>query len=205
MISTLMALYPYPAVRPNIPKVLGSDGYPQGWCHGDNVAMFKEIVSQRISPVKLTVDGGSWMGLSAYRMLELIPVTASVICLDTWQGSIEHQTKEFKNQLDHLYDKFIVNLWELRSRVIPVRMSGRAGLEMLHNLGIVPDIIYIDMSHDADNVCQDTVTAMTLFPTASICGDDIGWESVKKGLLMVKEHYPVDFKVYGCSGWLLVR
>jgi hypothetical protein len=109
---------------------------------------------------------------------------ATVLCVDTWLGSIEHQEK-FKESLSVLYETFCVNLWDRRERIVPIRLNSTDGLQEIYQQHVRPDLIYVDWSHDADNVEKDVTTALELFPTSIICGDDYNWKTVKEGLSRV--------------------
>lgn len=118
------------------------------------------------------------MGQSCYYMLKFAP-NATVIAIDHWEGSAEHQKLP---EVTQLYETFIVNLWENRNRIIPVRERSTIGLRAVYDHDIIPDLIYIDWSHDADNVYKDVTCAIRLFPYSIICGDDWTWENVRKGV-----------------------
>ncbi len=166
--------FPFPAVKPDI-NTLRPDGRPEGWCSGDNVRMFEAIVP---ADAKVIIDGGSWMGLSAWHFLRIAP-KATVICVDTWAGSEEHK-RSCPEILPRLYDIFISNMWEYRDRIIPIRIDGVTGLSGISKMGIKPDVVYIDWAHDYVSVKNDISAAVKLFPEATICGDDYRWEGVIK-------------------------
>lgn len=121
------------------------------------------------------------MGLSASRFLLLAP-NATVICIDHWKGSEEHQSGPESLKLSTLYETFLVNLWEKRDRIIPVRAGNIIGMQEVASLRINPDVVYVDWSHDADSVCSDLLAAREMFPRATLIGDDWSWESVREGV-----------------------
>lgn len=190
MITKLKEKYSFPDIKPDTPQDY-SNGRPTGWCHFKNVAMFEKIITP---DTKIIIDGGSWMGLSAWHFINIAP-SATVICIDTWQGSIEHQ-KAYSEQLKTLYNTFIVNLWDYRNRVIPVQSNGIAGLCEISQYNIKPDIIYIDWSHDIQSVIDDVTAAVTIFPDAIICGDDYTWQSVKDAVEVLKKQMNLNFETF---------
>jgi len=186
--NKLKVSFPYPTVKPSIEKDF-TNGRPTGWCNGVNIGMFEEIITPEM---KVIIDGGSFMGCSASHFLELAP-NASIICIDHWKGSIEHQQREDVNEL---FEKFIVNMWDHKDRVFPVRKDSTVGLLAVKAAGVEPDLIYIDWSHDTTNVINDITEAYKLFPDAIICGDDYTWPSVKKAVQIMIDTRGFEFKTY---------
>lgn len=178
-IDKLKSVWKFPEVRPAV-ELDYKGGRPAGWCKPDCVNNLKKLLTE---DMKVVVDGGSWKGCSASYLLEYAP-NATVICVDTWQGDPNYQ-KPYADSLDTVYDTFCTNLWNDRDRVIPVKLSSVDGMRMLAEYEIIPDLIYVDWAHDADNVERDVDTVLDLFPTSVICGDDYSWNSVKEGLSRV--------------------
>lgn len=182
---------PWPGMRPDVPRHYTRDE-PTGWCAGENRKMFADLLAD----AKIIIDGGSFLGLSAWWLLRSAP-RATLICIDHWRGSAEHQ-KVWAATLPVLYETFLVNLWEFRDRVIPLRADSVAGMEEVASLGILPDAVYVDWSHDRASVARDTTKATELFPRAIACGDDWGWTSVQEGIADVLAARPdlevVDYR-----------
>ncbi len=70
-----------------------------------------------------------------------------------------------------LYDSFLSSMWELKASVTPVRGKAADLLPDLHQLGLRPDLIYID----ADKRGVEIAICDELFPDALIGGDDWNW------------------------------
>ena len=123
-------------------------------------------------------------------LLSMAP-QAVVICVDHWLGTQEHrEDEEWCKKLPTLYETFLVNLWEERKRVIPVRFTTVMALEEIHQRQIVPDLIYIDADHAYQAVYADVTTSLRLFPTSVICGDDWSWDEVRQAVTQIaKEHH----------------
>lgn len=97
---------------------------------------------------------------------------------------MEHRLdEEYKTLLPALYETFLVNVWDYRERVVPLRSTTLSGLKLLHRLDVVPDFIYVDAAHDYESVKQDVLTAKKLFPEATLAGDDFNWQDVKRAVL----------------------
>ena len=177
-LETLKARYPWPKTRPDVPRDY-PDQYPDGWCCGQNVAMLQRLLGDR---TRLIVELGSWLGRSAVVCLQAAP-NATLICIDHWRGSAEHHIKSpWKLKLPTLYKTFLVNLWEYRERVVPLKADTVAGMTEVHSLGLQPELVYVDGAHDTPAVVRDITTAMELFPQAQICGDDWCHATVEAGV-----------------------
>ena len=115
----LCRAHAFPPRRPNAKPNL------HGWLGDGNQLLLKKFIRKE---TKLIFEFGTWLGKSAMFMLNLQadnPAFTKVVCVDTWEGdwSIK-QTDKYKEHLANLYDTFIVNMWDVRERVVPVRMDG---------------------------------------------------------------------------------
>jgi len=173
--------FPFPAPSKKLEKKLVG-GRPKGWCHVDNTNHFR-LLSDKNNPV--IIDGGSYMGLSAWWWLNIYP-ESTVICIDHWKGSAEHQSESMKEEIANLYDYFLTNLEEYKNRVIPIKENSSKGMAIVKEFGVIPDIVWIDWSHDELSVFSDVLDAIELFPDSIICGDDYTWDGVKAGLESLK-------------------
>ena len=165
-LSELRKAYPWPTERPDVkpePKM--------GWFCGDTANMIKRYVNR---DTRLIVELGSWLGLSARHILSWSP-TLHLICVDHWKGSAEHHRRpdcaKFMRD-DLLHKTFIHNMWKFRERLTAVRNSTLEGMQEIADCKLMPDIIYVDASHDEESVLADCRTARKLFPGAQIVGDD---------------------------------
>jgi len=171
--------YPWPEECPKVPKSLAFDGLPDGWCCGENIAMFGRLCNDETDVV---VELGSWLGRSALYLLRAAP-KATLITVDHWQGSTEHHLREdWKSKLPTLYETFLRHLWAYRTRVIPLRGTTLFGLEKIASLQIPVKVIYIDASHDSRSVEADVRTSRELFPETIVCGDDWTHATVCEGV-----------------------
>jgi len=171
-VDTLKQAYPWP------PKsVLTAEKNKHGWFSGGT------HFAQFCGPdVKVYLELGSWLGMSARWVADRCP-NAQVICVDHWEGSAEHHKKiEWREMLPTLYETFLVNMYEYRERLIPLRASTLDGMRTVHAHGVVPDLIYIDACHHEEPVYQDVSLALELFPKAQIIGDDWRFGDVKRGV-----------------------
>jgi hypothetical protein len=104
---------------------------------------------------------------------------------------------------DATYECLLSNLWQYRSRFIPMQGTSPDKLYELHDLGVVPEIIY----PDSDKLGKELKDVNDLFPECLICGDDWTWHPdegypIRKAVLPFAEQY--GFEVKSERGtWLL--
>jgi len=190
-LDTLRERYPWPAERP--------EGLPgcMGWCAGENRSAFTSLLN---AETQVVLELGSFEGLSSGLLCEAAP-NATILCVDHWKGSAEHHKRPHWNErLAKLYDSFLMHLWEHRDRVVPMRTSTLEGMREISALGIKPDLVYVDASHDEESVFQDTTTALQLFRESIIIGDDWTKQSVRMGAVRAACRCSY-FKVFGCCCW----
>jgi hypothetical protein len=150
----------------------------RGWFCGQN----RKVLDELVQDTSVVLELGAFLGMSTHFLAHRAMV---VITIDHWMGSAEHQGPEWKATLPVMYETFVVNLWEHREKVIPIRATTLDGMREVHELGVVPDLVYIDASHDADSVAADFSAVLNYWPSAIIVGDDWTWDSVREGVEMV--------------------
>lgn len=196
-LAELQGTFSWPENKPNVPpneEPIFFDGYAAA-------------VLERLAPkdAKVVVEIGSWLGTSIKFFSETCP-QATLISIDTWEGSPEHQTgatHDSSHLLSKLFDTFRVNTWHLKDRLIPMKTDSLTGMKLLHHFGIEPDLIYIDAAHEREAVCEDVTMANCLFPKALICGDDYCWYSVRDGMSDFVATQVRAFAYDNCTWWLI--
>lgn len=158
-LEDLRAAHPWPGVRPD----LAPDGHG-AWHHG---------ARQLLAPTaRLVLEFGAWLGQSTRGWCHQAP-GATVIAVDTWLGSQEHQEKpDWAKRLARLYDQFIANNWPLRGRIIPIRSTSQEALAELDDYALWPDLIYLDAAHDYASVREDVAAVTARWRGTQIAGDD---------------------------------
>eukprot|EP01036_Dinobryon_divergens_P060952 gene60952-81270_t len=157
--------------------------YEHGWFLETHERVFKQLIKPS---TKVIIEIGSWYGSSARWLAENSPDEAKVYAIDLWADDFifndNHYSSETKgvNKIrkmlgEHpLYPTFLVNVWDLKDKIVPMRMDSVSGLEYLKNEGVEPDIIYIDGDHHYEAAKRDISNALRLFPQSIIVGDDYG-------------------------------
>lgn len=175
-LAELAAAHPWPDERPSVP----ANGH--GWLSTSSKELLGSILNDR---TRLVLELGSWMGLSTRFIADHAP-HAVVIAVDHWQGNAEHQhDPELRRLLPALYETFLTNCWQYRSRLIPLRMTVSHGLDEISRLGIAPEVVFIDAEQDYEAVKADLSRIRLLFPEAIVVGDDWNREGVQRGVVDV--------------------
>jgi predicted O-methyltransferase YrrM len=121
---------------------------------------------------------GSFEGLSTNYLLDKFP-RATVRCVDTWLGSPEH--KNHNNSADNIdfsqvNNRFIANTENYRNRV---QTAVGTSLEFFSTLNPSElfDLVYVDGSHEADDVLVDAVLSFKHLRKGGILiFDDYLWQ-----------------------------
>jgi predicted O-methyltransferase YrrM len=168
----------------------------QGW--GSDHYLFERIVTF-LKP-KLIIEVGSWKGKSAINMAKIVKkmnLQCSIICIDTWLGSIEHwQNKNNANFYDSLkiqngyptlYFTFLSNVInnDVKDIIVPLPMTSENGAEFLKTQNIKAELIYIDAAHEYQPVLRDLEDYWDLINDDGILlGDDYheNWPGVVKAV-----------------------
>jgi len=198
-LAELRKRYPWPADKPE-PEIIHPE--IKGWFAGANKDVLRHLIENATGP-RIILELGSFRGLSSKFLAELLQPGDTLICIDHWLGSEEHHRRDdWREVLSTLHQVFLKNLWGHRDQVIPMRTTTHDGLRELKKLGIKPDVIYVDASHDEYSVYQDVTDCMSFFPEAEICGDDWTRHGVRMGVTRAAEGWEL-LNVRGCSCWQL--
>lgn len=194
-IERLKACFPWPGYH-----WVRLEDEVHGWFKDENHKVLLEHFKRE---PKTIVEVGSWMGLSAKWIVEQNP-NATLICIDTWLGSRDHHhpDSEYRKHLPKLYESFLQNLSPYRERVIPARLDSVSGLRLLRDLGIEPDLVYIDGGHDAWQVFADAKTTLDAWPNVALVGDDWLHPEVQIGVRESVKDTSRNIKAIGNCWWL---
>ena len=188
---------------PSIATLIGSiadlTGLPEsedlsGW--NSDHPIFDRLVEETKPAVIIEV--GSWKGRSAKHLAiasagrtELdnvsgfaVPAPTRIYCVDTWLGGIDHMLST-KAQDDmqrdrygspRLYHQFLRNFAsdpDLAARVHPIQNTSYNGARLLSLAGVKAGLIYIDGSHEYEDVYADLCAyGQLLLPGGLMFGDD---------------------------------
>lgn len=139
---------------------------------------FENMLSDyRSKPNIKFLEIGSFTGDSAVYMLENILSSngATLTCVDTWAGSLEH-AGELQEQftMGEVEKRFDERVSGFTSKVVKVKSTSTEFL--LNNRDIQYDFIYIDGDHTANTVISDAVLSWDLLKVGGIMAfDDYEW------------------------------
>jgi predicted O-methyltransferase YrrM len=171
-LERLRSWYPWPALP--LP-----DLEPCETCHFLTTATTRTLTEVvRTYRPRLILEIGSWLGGTTRHLLECSEAT--VICVDPWIGSEEHQPGTRWHERDprhaellpRLFDQFVRNRWEDRMRIIPMRTTGVTGICLLRDFEVTPDLIFLDGAHDRLTVALELEAAAECYPGRVLVVDD---------------------------------
>ena len=164
----------------------------QGW--GSRSPAFAKLVA-RIRP-RLCIEVGTWKGASAIELashLEHLGLTDSkILCIDTWLGALEmwgdhsdnerHGSLALKHGYPQLYYQFLANVCHkgMQQRIIPFPLPSVTAAQWLSLRGVRAELIYIDGSHEEEDVFADLTDYWDLLAAGGVMfGDDYSWTGVR--------------------------
>lgn len=168
---TLQANDELPAPYSDLETVMPYSGH--GWYM--NAAPMEELLKKR--NVKVVIELGSWMGKSTKHIAETIPEDGIVYAVDHWLGNPQSRVNT-PQLIPTLYEQFLSNMIHsgLAHKVVPLRMTTQEAIEYFYENDIVPDLVYVDASHEEHDVYNDVCAYYPLIEeNGIICGDDWGF------------------------------
>lgn len=153
-----------------------------GW--GGDDPILARWVADCAADAETVVEVGCWRGLSTITLAQAAP-RATLWCVDTWLGSDEFWLGTEAGQpawdlrLRHgyprVYDEWLTNLAAagLTDRVRPMPMPSGQAARVFERLGQRADLVYVDGSHDSEDVRADLIAwRRVLTPSGWLMGDD---------------------------------
>lgn len=147
----------------------------RGW--NGEADIFGKLI-QQTNPVNI-IEVGTWKGQSAITMAKDVPRGTKIFCVDTWLGALEFmgETGErdlmLKNGYPQVYYQFLSNVVHNNCRdiIIPVPQTSSIAARWFKKQGIKAELIYIDGSHDEQDVYDDLCNYYDIC-TKVMFGDD---------------------------------
>lgn len=178
----------------------------QGWFDFED--LYKKIVKYAKNN-SIFVEIGCWKGKSsAFMATEIANSNKSIefYCVDTWEGSEEHLDENNQayekniNQPNWLYNCFIENMKPVESYYIAKRKSSIEASKDFYDNSL--DFVYIDASHEYEDVLNDLEAWYPKVKKCSSCGNQSGifcghdchWPGVKKAIFEFSEKYNLVLK-----------
>jgi hypothetical protein len=152
-----------------------------GW-HG-NHNIFGELIRE-INPHKI-IEVGAWHGQSTINMAKVLKEDnrdCHITTVDTWLGALEFigsdsgdRNLRYKNGYPQVYYQFLSNVIhnEVQDYITPLPTTSLIAARWFKKEGITADLIYIDASHDYEDVRSDLEAYWPLLNEGGIIfGDD---------------------------------
>jgi len=188
----------------------------QGWNGTSN--LFNDLIL-KIKP-RIIVEVGTWKGLSAINMAKVVrdnKLDCKIFCIDTWLGSIEFITTMkdtpernllYKNGYPQVYYQFLSNVIhnECEDIIIPIPNTSLNGAKFLKFNKISPDLVYLDASHEGEDVYHDLTHYFTLLKSGgTIFGDDFSdnWPGLKNSVLKFAKENQLKLDIFENNYWIL--
>lgn len=138
--------------------------------------MFKTAIDK--AKPKIIVEVGSFVGESAIFMAQYLKDTKRdcvILCVDTWCGGIDHWEKvpeklRFWFGRPGLFYQFMGNVISrgMSDCILPVSLDSINAARLLKLLNIVPDLVYVDGSHEEGDVLRDYESYWDLLPSGGV-------------------------------------
>lgn len=162
-----------------------------GW--GSDSPAFGELVAE-LKPTRI-IEVGTWKGGSAITLAEHAGkngLDPEIICVDTWLGALEmwtdledgerHGSLGLKHGYPTLYYQFLTNVCRagMQDRITPFPIPSVTAAQWFSLRDVKADLIYIDGSHEEEDVYQDLLSYWGLVrPGGVLFGDDWSWDGVR--------------------------
>jgi predicted O-methyltransferase YrrM len=166
----------------------------QGWFN------YADLYTQIAKDPKFNkiVEVGTWKGKSAMYMaveLALSERAVEFYCVDTWEGSGEHQNLE-EVKTGQLFNIFLKNIEPVKNYIIPIRKASLEAVKDFANGSL--DFVFIDASHEYKDVKADlSAWWPKIKPDGMLTGHDFNWGGVRKAVYeFAKEN---ELKALGIS------
>ena len=182
-----------------------------GW--NSNSDVFGRLVEE--TKPSIIFEVGTWLGASAINMArnaKRLSLNTKIYCVDTWLGAEEFWTTgkddpernlNIKNGYPRVYFDFLANVvgHGMQDVIIPIPNTSHIGSIILSHLGLKAELIYIDGSHDYEDVKNDIRDYMPLLsPGGIMFGDDMKiWKGVERA---VHESLGQDLEIYQNNFWI---
>ncbi|MEZ6037733.1 MAG: class I SAM-dependent methyltransferase [Planctomycetota bacterium] len=187
----------------------------QGW-NGQN-PFFGELIAA-LDP-KLVIEVGTWKGQSAVTMAKALQLRGpgrALVCVDTWLGAVEfigkHDDPERALGMTHgypsVYYQFLANVVHeaCDDVIVPFAQTSVNAARWFLQHGVQADLIYIDGSHEENDVFLDlTYYWQVAKPGAVLFGDDLGWAGVHAAVAAFAAQNGIDWRTRDGNYWVMQK
>jgi len=189
-----------------------------GW--NGNKPIFRELI-EKIKPTTI-IEVGTWKGQSAITMGNAVRefgLNTTIHCVDTWLGAIEFWTTGKNtsernlstiNGYPQVYYQFLSNVVHnnLQDIILPFPNTSENGYRYFKYNNITAQMIYIDASHEEDDVYKDLNNYYELLDNNGILfGDDYqkNWFGVINSVDKFTQEKNMELEIVGNNFWILKK
>lgn len=190
---------PYESVKPGFMD----DGYPH--THLDETVA--NLILEIVKPT-FWLEVGSMVGGSAIQTAQAIRKRKSgtqIVCADPFCGDVnmwawerelklsgEWQFLRIEDGRPTIWERFLANVLKagVDDIIVPITATSIVGIRLLqrlydeYRLSELPQVIYLDSAHEADETFLELKRAWSILPEGGILfGDDWGWQAVRQDVL----------------------
>lgn len=186
----------------------------QGW--NGNSPIFRRLI-EKVKPTTI-IECGTWKGQSAITMAKVVSdlnLPTKIYCVDTWLGArefIDDDSPErnlmLKNGYPQVYYQFLSNVVHnnAQSIISPLPTTTTIAAKYFKDNGITAQLIYIDASHDPQDVQLDLANYYPLVTEHGILfGDDFTWNGMEKTISQFCKNNKASFYVLENNFWVIER
>lgn len=179
-----------------------------GWFGIENQQTIKKIIKK--NNVQTVVELGSLLGKSTRFIAECLPENGKVYAVDHWLGSIEHNNPKKINvypKLDTLYERFLSNIIHVNlcHKIIPIRATTLEAVDLIFEQ---PDLVFVDASHEYEDVLNDLEAWYPrVRKNGILCGDDWDWGKdfpIQKAVKHFAEKNNLKYVVLCGKMWVII-
>jgi predicted O-methyltransferase YrrM len=186
----------------------------QGWNGNDKI--FNDLIDH-LKPERI-IEVGSWKGQSSINMGKIVNqlnLNTKIHCVDTWLGAVEFWTTYnneerdliLKNGYPQIYYQFLSNVVhnDLQNIISPFPNTSENGYRYYKHNKITAKLIYIDASHEEEDVYKDITNYYELLePGGVMFGDDyISWVGVKKAVDRFTKENNIELDIRNEWYWVI--
>jgi len=189
-----------------------------GW--NGNKGIFRELI-EKIRPTTI-IEVGTWKGQSAITMGKAVvefDLNTKIHCVDTWLGAIEFWTSYkdtgernllTKNGYPQVYYQFLSNVVHnnLQDVILPFPNTSENGYRYFKYNNITAQMIYIDASHEEDDVYNDLNNYYELLENNGIMfGDDYSkdWKGVINSVNRFVQEKNIELQIVDNNFWVFKK
>lgn len=191
----------------------------QGW-HGTS-DVFKTLI-EKTKP-SIIIEAGTWKGQSAVTManhVKNLNLQTRIYCVDTWLGALEFwsddpniNNKEERNLLQkngypQIYYQFLSNVVHsgVQDIILPFPSTTLIAARYFKRKNVKAELIYIDASHDEEDVYADLRNYYDLLSDGGIMfGDDIHWHGLENAVRYFCNEKGLSYTVEEDNFWIIQK